>query len=447
MLSLPLLPADAGVVEVFDITRIGVRSTQPLQDTPPGSSPGRILLAGDASTSPGIRLRVGSPHWTAALSYSPSVSETDFELTPLPAPTVSQSGSAAMAWRYRFWALSISETGSYSPDFNSALLYYPQLQVATATTASGTSGAPSMGTGQPTQPPATGGPATMPQGAAAQSAALRVPPGEIIQVGSSNTDASFSSRVGRSSSFAIAGGYALNGGLDTDSRRIYPEQYGGYASVALNERVSRVDTLSLILSGQEVLTVGPCLPPEITICHETIPLLETQATVRHQLTVRSIVSAAIGVAESIVESQAQTQDRTRLVILPIASVGYSAGLDGHAGDQVAVTLQSLPIVDFLSGSLSERLVATAAWVKQVAPGFLVTTSAGLTQSVPFPSPLSDPNTVTILSGGVDARIRLDRHIDLIVSEQDFWQKQSAYGTLGSELGYVGISVHTLPLRF
>jgi hypothetical protein len=455
MLPLCVLGAESTVVEAFDTTRLGVRASQPLPQTPgpPLTQAGRILFAGDASTSAGARLRVTDRRWIASLAYTISATETDFELIPVPGPQVVQTGTVYAAWHDRFWTVALSQSGTYSPALDTHYLYYTVPQGTTEATAPTTTTTTTPGQGMPpmqrTGPGSVAGPTQMPGGTTQPNVQqTTVHPHSSVVLGSSVSDLSVSARIGRRTLVLVDGGYQVYGGLTTDSKFFYPVQYGSAANAGVYYRAGRDDTFSISASESETFTTNLCLPPASGLCHETVPIVYAQFGYRRQLPDRAYASAMLGISESIIQTQGLAQNHDELVLLPIATVTYSTGLARSASDQLVLTMQTVPTVDFLTGALSFRAIGLASWIQKLEPWCTVTATFGLTQSLPFPNAAHyvEPSPLTLLSGGVEVRFRLDRQIDLTVSEQDFWQNQSGYGTLATELGYVGITVRTPPLR-
>src|SRR5580698_2032464 len=120
MIATAVLAADyAGTFELLDTSRIDARATQPapIVNTP---GPGRLILAGDVSTTAVARLHLNDRQWDYVLAYSPSFLLTDFELGI--EPQVLQTGTNSIAWHDRFVGVTVSESASYG-EINTAQPY------------------------------------------------------------------------------------------------------------------------------------------------------------------------------------------------------------------------------------------------------------------------------------------------------------------------------------
>ncbi len=384
-----------------------------------------------------------SRQWQFLFSYSPSLYLPDVELGIAPLATQTASGSAI--WHNRSWRISASEAASYG-QINSALVF-PQLAAAPTT---GT-GPPAM-TGQPGQP---GQPTMTGQPAPAQPAGIqRAATPTTINFGSLNTSASIALLSVRRTVITVSGGHTLSGGLTEADEAVLPKQYGGHVEASVAYRVSRRDGLITSVSAQDTFTTGACAPlPGQTIapvaqagalpafCHEESPSIQVQETVRHQLSPAAVMSVGVGVAAAIVESDDLAQE---LAILPVVVASLSERFDAQ-GTNLMLSAQMSPLVDPRTGFISQRASATLAVSKTFTRTLRIIGSANMLQSVPYP--VSDPNPITALGGGLEARITLDRQAILGVGEQTFWQNQEGYGMLVSTIGYVSLTVLAPTLRF
>jgi hypothetical protein len=291
---------------------------------------------------------------------------------------------------------------------------------------------------------------TPPQPAGIQPAAAPT----TINFGSVNTSASIALLSVRRTIITVSGGHTLSGGLTEADEAVLPKQYGGHAEATVLYRASRSDGLITGVAAQDTFTTGACAPlPGQTVapvaqagalpafCHEESPSVQVQETVRHQLSPVAIMSVGVGVAAAIVENDNLAQE---LAILPVVVASLSERFDSR-GTNLLFSAQMAPLVDPRTGYISQRAGATLSVSKTFTRTLRVIGSANVLQSVPFP--VSDPNPITALGGGIEARITLDRQAILGVGEQTFWQNQEGYGMLVSTVGYVSLTVLAPTLRF
>jgi hypothetical protein len=415
----------AGTLDLSDTTRLAARATQPppIVTTP---SPGKIVLAADVSTVANARLRLRDRRWDYTLSYSPSVTATDMELSFI--PLTLQAGGAAVGWHDRFLRVLVSETASYG-QISSVLPYLPPTAPAQSTTP-GQATAPGQTTapGQPTAP----GQATLLQSAAPTT----------LEVVASDTSASMALRSTRRVTISLSGGYGVSGGLTTTTKAVIPEQYGPRAGASVVYVLSRRDGLTTLASAQETITSGPCPPPSFTpLCVERTPIVQVQESLRHQLSATLTLTIGVGAAASVV----RTLTMEELVIEPIGVVAVSDRFGTLGASTFTLSAQLAPVVDIRTGLPTYNVQTTAALVDWVEPTIMLGLTAGLVQTVPYP--ISNPYPLTSLSGGVEARIRLDRLLDVGLGVQEFWQQQTGYDPLASTIGYVSVTGRARTLHF
>jgi hypothetical protein len=417
----------AGTLNLSDTTKLAARATQPAPLAPPPNPPGKIVLAADLSTIANARLRLSDRRWDYTLSYSPSLSATDLELSFI--PLTFQAGSAAVGWHDRFLRVLVSETASYG-QLSSALPYQPPTALAQSTTP-----------GQATAPGATTAPAQ--PTAPGQATLLQSAAPTTLYVGASDTSASMALRSTRRVTISLSGGYGVSGGLTTTTKAVIPEQYGPRVGAAVAYVLSRSDGLATLASAQETITSGPCPPPSFTpFCVERTPLVQVQESLRHQLSATMTLTIGVGAAASVV----RTLTLEELVIQPIAVVALSDRFGTLGASTFTLSAQLGTVVDIRTGLPSYNVQTTAALADWVAPTIMLGLTAGLVQTVPYP-PNSNPNPLTALSGGAEARFRLDRQLDVGLGVQEFWQRQTGYDPLASTIGYVSVTGRARTLHF
>jgi hypothetical protein len=435
MFAIALLAAQyAGTVEVLDTSTLTLRATQP---APIISTPQlkEVVIAADASTMPAARLQLSDRRWEYALGYAPSVTAADLEQGLQ--LQLMQAGSASISWHERFFRFMVSEAGSYG-QLNAGAPY--QAAAAGAATG-GTRG----GTGQPNAPngptpPVAGQP-------------LLLNGTTFVNYGASDTSAAASLAVGRRVTVAVSGGYHVSGGLDASGQLLLPKQFGEYARLSLGVVFSRVDSLDSAVSAQDGTSIGLCAQGQqgtlVTVngqsypfCRERSPSLQLQETYHHALSRTENLSFTAGAAVS----ETQTANFQQVaVVQPIAMATYIGRFDTRGTGNLAVAAQLAPSLDIRTGLLSERIELTASLGRVVAPRVLLTFTAGMLQSIPFP--VDDPYPVTSLTGAVQARIHLNPQVDVAIGGQTVWQTQSTYGTLSSEIGMVSVTARAPKLKF
>jgi len=423
----------AGTFEALDTTTGDVRANQ--QSTTAAAGAAQAVqtlpnLAYDVATTATARLRLSGRQLESTIAYSPSLTIGDLELAF--DPELLHNGSVTLAWHDRFVRIAVAEAASYG-------------KVLAA--------APYQGTAAPAESTPPGQTATLPVTPPPQPLLLQAVTG-YFDYGATDTSANVAVRTDRRLTFGVGGGYHLSGGLNAESQAVLPKQYGPRATATVSYAASRVDTLDTILTGQETLTIGPCPPglqpaaPAGTeggnatpLCREDAPSAQLEETYRHLLSRTATVIVSAGVAPTV-EITADFQ--RKLVVEPVAVVTYTDRLD-TGGSNVLLSAQIAPAPDLRTGLLGERLMASAALGRLVAPGMLLTVNAGLQQSLPLP--VSELYPLTALNGGFLLRTRLNRQLDVLVGGQVLWQTQTDYGTLSTEILTLGVTVRAPPVRF
>lgn len=403
----------AGTLDLLDTTRIAGRATQPPPTEFVTRTPGAVVIAADAATAPLAILRLRHRRLDCSLSYAPTFTASDLELG-FNLQTL-HAGTASVGWQEGLVRVTLSETATYGR-FNSANLYQPPT-------------APS----QPTTPQTGPGQVTMLNTAPAPT---------TIDVGSSNTNATIAVRASRRVTFTLSGGYIVSGGVTTFARQFLPEQFGPIATTSVTYAVSRRDSLATIASAQDTITSGVCpgqVFPTTSFCRQEAPIAQVQETFRRQVSPTTNLSLGAGAAASIQDTATERD----LVILPVAVASVSTRLTAQR--TFTVSALAAPNVDVRTGLVSDRVQTTASLSDRLSPAVTLAVYAGWLQSVPFPR--DDPFPVTAFNGGIDVRIRVHRQVDLGLGYQAFWQDQSGYGTVVSQIGYVSVTGRVPTLHF
>jgi hypothetical protein len=472
MIAAAVLAAQyAGTLDALDATKVDARANNPpivLQ-----SPSEKIVLAADVSTMPTARLHLGDRRWDYTLTVSPILSVTDLELGSNAQPLALAAGGATIGWHDRLVRVMVSESASYGVE--SLGYIYENTGVGTAgqpgpmgqtvgQTGVGTSGAP-----------ATAGMAT--------SSAL-TPNSNSFILGSTITSGSLAVTASRQVTLFLSGGYSVSGNLSPPKSRselvLLPEQFGPFGSASLTYAVSRVDALVSLASAQETTTPqGECYTATTAIltCRLVQPIFQAQELVRHRLSTTATFSAGVGASASIQE----VTNGEAWVILPTGILTFTdrfsaldirdastdrvgaldnavrvGALDNRNTSILTASLQLAPVVEINTGQPNNIIQFTTVLTNPVAPSVFLSVNAGAQKSVP-----PDPFPLTALNAGIDARLRINRQIDINVGVTAFWQTQTynnfptmtggptttATATTTAEVGYVTFTARAPTLRF
>jgi hypothetical protein len=169
--------------------------------------------------------------------------------------------------------------------------------------------------------------------------------------------------------------------------------------------------------------------------------VDLRATLRDQLTGSMSMTLGAGVAGYIIQAPSLKE----AVIQPVGLATLSDRFGATGSSSWALSAGLIPSVDIRTGLVSDRVQAIASLTELAASNLaLIFTGSGI-QSIPYPT--SDPFPISALNAGVDARLRLDRQLEVGLGLQELWQNQSGYGTLFSTLGYVSITARAKTLHF
>jgi hypothetical protein len=430
----------AGTFDVADTTRFSVRASQPppLADAHVNGKvvPGEVLLAADASTGASARLRLRERRWEYSLGVTGSVSASDLEQQVL--PLAYATANASQGWRGRLVSVSFSESGSYG--LVSAAVPYQQAAAANPMMTS-----PGM-TGQPMM---QGQPGMQGQTAAPGATTLLGQQQATVSLGSFDGAGNLGWRLSHTTAVNVQAGYSVSGGLDTTSRSILPEAFGPRAALTVSTTLSRTESLTMSLRGRDTISVGFCTLFQSNasggLCREEVPDAEADASLRHKFSHTGTVSVSGGVAATV----AATPGLNELVLVPIgsATVTDTFGREGISG--YVATVAFTPTVDIRTGLPSNRVTLTGVVSDRFAPRALLSLSAGLTQSLPFPA--DDPYPLTTCSTTAEVRYLADRKTTVGVGLGAFVQHQSVPGGgpewAASEIAYISVTANGPTLHF
>jgi hypothetical protein len=462
ILAALVLAQYAGTLDIFETSRLDARTTYPFP-LAPGPPPREIALAADAFFAPTGRLRLSNRRWEWALTYAPTFSVTDIELGPEAQPVVLNAGTASVAWHDRSVRVMVSESGSYGSETLAYLYGTPIAGQPAAAGQSQTSGG-TTGTGQPAQ--TSGQPSSQAVGQNGTSTAL--PSYQAFPFGSSNTTASLVVRASRRVTVSLTGGYSLSGNLanNPEAALAYPEQYGPSALATVSYASSVADSFVTTASAQETTTpMGVCVPPTIgKFCRQDEPILLLQETARHRVSATASVGVTLGASAGIYQLDTATATETAWAILPAGGLSFTDRFSAPPKDprnpidasSLRLSADLAPTINVFTGTVSNRLQLSATFVAPVSQVVSLSLTAGALQTVPLPHP--DPSPLTVLSGGVDLKVRMTRLITVSMGIQGVWQDQQNVGLLpvatpmnqpttsSTGVGYIALSARVPTLR-
>jgi hypothetical protein len=181
------------------------------------------------------------------------------------------------------------------------------------------------------------------------------------------------------------------------------------------------------------------------LCAERVTWAQLQETVSHRLsrTTNLILGAGGTVATVTVPAS------THLLIEPTGTATLSEHFSRDGLSNLDLSATVAPFVDNRTGLVSNRFQGTGALSEVLTSTVSLYATLGALQSLAIltTDPSEDPYPLTVLNGGVEARFRMDRQLDLRLGEQTLWQHQQGYGTLFSSIAYVSVTVSAPPLDF
>jgi hypothetical protein len=413
MVAPAVLAAYALTLDLFDTTTVRARTTQQIT-APPTAAPAakNVIFGADLVTAPTAQLHMRDRLWDYRLSYAPTLTASDVELSF--DPQLLHTGTAGIAWHARSWTLSTTAAVSYGR-LNSSLLY-PQVYQQTS---------------MPTQSTNV---ATVPV------------PQQTIEFGSVNSDGTIGLRVDRHVAIGISGGYTLSGGLNTQSRTVLPEQYGPHGTSSFRYQLSRRDALVTTATALEIETSGACAPipgaaapPPGSYCYGQAYVIQAQEGLTRQFSPTATMTLNAGLARS--SSRAQGLDEKVTAVTAAASLAYRFGERGLS--HLTFSAQIGPDVDVRTGLANERVQVTALLSGRITPFVTINATAGGMQTLPTDAPYA----ATVIFGSLGADFRFSRELLFTIGEQWLWQDQAGYGTLVSTYGFVALTVRAHTQRF
>jgi hypothetical protein len=224
--------------------------------------------------------------------------------------------------------------------------------------------------------------------------------------------------------------------------------------IGIGYDLSQTDNLSALATAQDTITPsGQCFPPSTaptpTFCRNEAPITQLQAIFRRQLSRTTSLSAGAGAA--VVEALTQAGQR-ELVIDPVASATAIEQLDRYGTDTLGLSIQLAPLVDIRTGLPSERVQATASLSTRVSDTVIVAASLGFLKSLD--GFVADAAPITAFTASLEARVHINRRVDLSLGTVAFWQDQPVINAaaptaseLSSETGYVSVTARVPTLDF
>jgi hypothetical protein len=149
----------------------------------------------------------------------------------------------------------------------------------------------------------------------------------------------------------------------------------------------------------------------------------------------------IGAAMSYAKTEPSAPYRTIPYVSGLALLSHRFGRGGSS--EAAVSLELAPLVNPLTGAVTEQAVGAASLRSQVTSVVGVRGGLGVSHTV------FDPGVsgVTVVSGNVGAGFRVYRRVEASLGVEGLWQRQTGYGTFFSGFAYFALTVRTRALRF
>ncbi len=431
---------------------VNVGGTPGPNGTVVGGTPEKIAIATDFLLTGSVLLRTHDRYWDFTLGYAPSITVPDLELqvdsnvNPPVEPTLLHSGSAGIRWHDRFSWVSVNENGSYGK-ISTAIPYAGPPASAT----SQTMGMTPTGTGTTTTPPGTTTtPGTPPTGMTTTPTQTTLFRAQDVQYAASTSSLAFGTRIGRHTALAVSGGYSLSGGLDSDTT-VVPYFEGPSGNVTVATTVSPTEAIFTNASGNYTFMKGTCpfdlLSPAaqstletqaITACQGAmdpkacaIGFLATPIACRTKSSVAQISEGygrRLGLLSSVLASAGLgavygpgLNGTQELGVVPVFAVSYSQALYTYWPGLLNLTLSVAPAVDLLTSVVSDMATIAATLNAQVAKRVIVAFSLTGAQTIPIPADTG--SDLTSVAASVEGRFRLNREVDLVLGDQEFWQNQ------------------------
>jgi hypothetical protein len=390
------IPAQAATISVGDRTETRARVDA-----------SQVVL--DVETRPSVTLGVSTHRASYALSYTPSFSVINMGAYTDADPLVYHSASLRAGWRWRRATFSISESGSYGRQNFRALAV----------------GAPVAGAAPGQAPPPPAG-STAPQ-VPAQTGVVD----QTAGFGSSTTTLWLTYALTRLWQTSASGGYVISGGVDAASRELIPVQRGPFAALTATYRASRVDAVTLSLSGRESETGGLTTTvagvPTATLAPTRAVLIGLDVGLSHSFaaTVKGSLTAGAAYADTrtfATSAAAESTDRT-VVPVVVSTLAQNFKVE-RARVAMTYTIGLTPNIDRFAGTIDNRVTWAIAsmWTRHRLT--LGANVAGL-QSI---DPTNDA-AVTAYGGGVQVMMRFNRHWSYEAGIRAAWQKYVKFDAL------------------
>lgn len=451
----------AQYVSTFDAmvsSREDVRANNPANVVTVGGKQQEIAVGTDFMLTGSALVRTHDRHWDFTLAYTPSLVVPDVELLvdsdvqPPVQPTLLNGASAGIRWHDRVSWFALSESGAYGY-ISTAIPYTgPPASAAAQTTgttppAGMTGMTPTMGT-----PPTTG---MTPTGTAAPTQATLFKFAEV-QYGASSSSLAVGTALGRHTVASLSGSYTLSGGLDSGTAAvpettIVPYFEGPTGALTIATTLSPTESVFTAASGNYTYMNGSCpydmLSPDYQrsvatqaqaactgamdqnkceiqylgatfSCQTKSSIAEVTEGYRRQLGLLSSVTGSVGLGTVYGPGLNAKQE---LGIVPVVALSYSQDLYTYWPGVLSLTFSLAPTADLLTSTVSDMATLVAMLNARVTKRMTLAFSLTGLQSVPIPSDNGSP--LTSVAAGVEARLRLNREVDLLLGDQEYWQDQ------------------------
>jgi hypothetical protein len=187
--------------------------------------------------------------------------------------------------------------------------------------------------------------------------------------------------------------------------------------------------------------------PQTPYCKASATTGVLQETVRHAFSGQASLSIGAGIAVATIVpvgvEGVPDSIPDELTILPYASATFLYRLDYR--NTLLLAAQVLPTVDIRTGLPSERAQTVLTLTDALTQDLSVIATASVVQSIPIQA--VDPYTITLLTGNIELRRRIDRQLSALVGLTGLWQSQVGYADVASVVAYVGVTARLPPTRF
>ena len=435
MLHAPVvLIADyAGTLQVGDTSELRLRYSPPANGagTPTGpATAGSTPFGMDVYTQPQLRLRLLTHGgWEFLLGDAVTLTWEDVELGPCSTCLFYyDTGNASIGWRNRTVSINLSEDASGGL-FTALAGPLPQAVTPPGQMMTSTQGPPT---------------ATVTQQAL---------PNTTIKTGSTHTALTMQAQLNRQASMSLGVSYLLSGGLDAVSRETLPLQYGPRADASFTYSLTRRDqlvTMAYVMGSQ--FGVTQCFNPVTGLgetdamgnpleCEPDAWIEQISEGIRHAIGRQTELSLDAGVSavENRLTNGAAYDNRP----FPNAHAALSHRFGPRGTSSVLVEANLLPVVDWRSGLVQERLQGQLSLLDEVAPRVTLHVAANGSTTVPTDAPLA----AQLVGGLAEVTYKKSRTLLLTAGLRGWWQDQSPTGAFSSFLLYLDVTVLAPALRF